>query len=321
MSVKINRTPTDREWKLFTIFGSKKNYFSTETYFRESFFDGYEVIGDNFADLMVRTAVVVLKPEVFASGKARAVISLIEKYDFRLKAFSTVKYDRLKIRETWRYQYSEATIDRMSLVDHLYCLGDAMILFFEDTSSVIRMPASARLHKLNGASEARLRTADNLRSIIRIPNGVIRLFHIPDEPADIIREMGILFEREQRLSLYNQLRSDSRADNKLLNEAVTELESQHPLHDFSLDTAWNNIIASSNDEKFISEIENLKEQVEKQEIVGWDDVYSLLKKHNCSIYDILTVASYVLKQDVDYEFHLIDGDALRGWDPTFFAEH
>ncbi|SYA67488.1 Uncharacterised protein [Klebsiella pneumoniae] len=41
MSVKINRTPTDREWKLFTIFGSKKNYFSTETYFRESFFDGY----------------------------------------------------------------------------------------------------------------------------------------------------------------------------------------------------------------------------------------------------------------------------------------
>lgn len=150
---------------------------------------------------------------------------------------------------------------------------------------------------------------------------IIRLFHIPDEPADIIREMGILFEREQRLSLYNQLRSDSRADNKLPDEAVTELESQHPLHDFSLDTAWNNIIASSNDEKFISEIEKLKEQVEKQKIVGWEDVFSLLKKHNCSIYDILTVASYVLKQDVDYEFHLIDGNALRGWDPTFFAEH
>lgn len=320
MPVKINCTPSDREWKLLTIFGSKKSYFSTETYFRESFFDGHDVGGENIVNLMVRTAVVVLKPEIFASGKTRDVINLIERYDFKLKAFSTVKYDRLKIRETWRYQYSEATIDRMSLVDHLYCLGDAMLLFFEDTSPVLTKPASARLHKLKGASEARLRTPDTLRSIIRIPNGVIRLFHVPDEPADIIREMGILFDRDQRLLIYNQLCSPSSINTKHLEATIAQLESQHPSHDFSLETAWKNILRKSNDVVFSSQIEKLQQQVANHEEIGWEDIYSLLKENDCCIYDILTVATHVLKQDVDYEFHLIDGDALRGWDPASFIE-
>lgn len=320
MPVKINCTPSDREWKLLTIFGSKKNYFSTETYFRESFFDGHEIVGENFVNLMVRTAVVILKPEIFASGKAREVINLIEKHHFTLKAFSTFKYDRLKIRETWRYQYSEATIDRMSLVDHLYCLGDAMLLFFEDTSPVLHKPASARLHKLKGASEARLRTPDTLRSIIQIPNGVIRFFHVPDEPADIIREMGILFERDQRFLIYSQLYTTSRIDTKQLETTITELESQHPRHDFSLKTAWKNIAKKSNNTVFATHIEKLQKQVANCEEIGWEDVYSLLKANNFCIYDILTIATHVLKQDVDYEFHLIDGDALRGWDPASFID-
>lgn len=320
MPVKINCIPSDKEWKFLTIFGSKKNYFSTETYFRESFFDGYEIFGETFVNQMVRKAVVVLKPEIFASGKARYIINLIERYDFKLKAFSTVKYDRLKIRETWRYQYSEATIDRMSLVDHLYCLGDAMLLFFEDTSQVLTKPASARLHKLKGASEARLRTPDTLRSIIDIPNGVIRLFHVPDEPADIIREIGILFERDQRFLIYRKLCSPSYVNTKQLEEAITKLESQHPRHDFSLKTAWCNISQKSSDTFFITQIEKLKQQVANREEIGWEDVYNLLKEKDCCIYDILAIAAHALKQNVDYEFHLIDGDALRGWDPASFIE-
>lgn len=320
MSVKINHVPTDREWKQLTIFGSKKNYFSTETYFRESFFDGHDVIGENFVNMMVRTAVVVLKPEVFATRKASDVISLIEKYNFKLKAFTTVSYDRLKIRETWRYQYSEATIDRMSLVDHLYCLGDALLLFFEDTSPEITMPASARLHKLKGASEERLRTADTLRSIIKIPNGVIRLFHIPDEPADIIREIGILMGRDQRISLYSRLNQPSRTNPEQLASTISGLEAQHPWHDFSLKTAWKNIVEKNNDAMFSVQMQKLQRQVEDNQETGWEDVYNLLMENNCDIYDILTIASYVLKQDVDYEFHLIDGDALRGWDATYFKQ-
>ncbi|MCO4313302.1 nucleoside-diphosphate kinase [Pectobacterium versatile] len=320
MSIKINQKPTDKEWKSFTIFGSKKNSFSTETYFRESYFDGYQILGDQFLNIITRTAVVVLKPEVFAARRAMDVIRLIEKYDFRIKLGLSVKYNRHKIRETWRYQYSEATIDRMCLVDHLYCLGDALVLFFEDTSREISMPASARLHKLKGASEERLRTAESLRSIIKIPNGVIRFFHIPDEPADIIREIGILFSNSERVSLYQSLKEKNPTNLENINILIDNLENQHPKYDFSLNKAWSNVLsfASGNVQK--NNIYALKEKIESGDVTGWEDVYNLLSSMGCNIYDILSIASCAIKQDVDYEFHLIDGDALRGWDSSYFQK-
>ncbi|OMQ20872.1 nucleoside-diphosphate kinase [Serratia oryzae] len=321
MVIKCNKIPSDKDWKRLSIFGSKKNYFNTETYFRESWFDGYQEFSTDFTNKLTRLAVVVLKPEVFAARRARDVLMLIERHNFKLRVAYKVKYNRHKIRETWRYQYSEATIDRMSLVDHLYCLGDAMMVIFEDVSPEITMPASARLHKLKGASEERLRTAESLRSIVKIPNGVVRFFHIPDEPADIVREFGILFDRQNRFNIYQDIKSSLVHDYSFIDEMISTLESQHTEHDFCLAKSWDNILSNIHGykEDKIELILDLKNKVDAREEVGWEDIYKLLSSCNCNIYDIITIASHVIKQDVDDEFHLIDGDALRGWDSRYFS--
>lgn len=159
-----------------------------------------------------------------------------------------------------------------------------------------------------------------LRSIIKIPNGVIRLFHIPDEPSDIIREIGILMGLDYKVSLYSRLNEPSRAVPEQLASTISGLEAQHPRHDFSLKKDWKNISEKNNDPVFSAQIKTLQRQVENNQETGWEDVYSLLTENNCDIYDILTIASYVLKQDVGYEFHLIDRDTLRGWDATYFKQ-
>ncbi len=321
MTVKCNQIPSMKEWKYLSIFGSKKNYFNSETYFRESWFDGYSIIGDSLTNKLVRTAAVIFKPEVFSARRTKEIINLIEKYNFKAILAFKIKYNRHKIRETWRYQYSEATIDRMSLVDHLYCLGDSLIVFFEDTSKDIKMPASPRLHKLKGASEERLRTEESLRSIIKIPNGVIRFFHIPDEPADIVREIGIMFGRSQRLKIYESLKDSNFHERNHIEKLIYELESQHEINSFDLRSSWESILSSaeSSNDELKKQIFDLKQRVDDHDEIGWDDIFSILSAANCNIYDILTIASNVIKQNVDYEFHLIDGDALRGWaDRNFY---
>lgn len=313
MAIRSNQIPTNKEWRFLTIFGSKKRYFNTETYFRESWFDGYSIAGDQLLNKLVRTAVVIFKPEVFATDKTKSIVKLIEKYDFKFKSAYITKFNKFKIREVWRYQYSEATIDRMELVDNLYCLGDALFMFFEDTSSHLDMPTSARLHRLKGASEERLRSKDSLRSIIKIPNGVIRFFHISDEPADIIREIGIMFNREERLKIYKDLINENCSiKNEELFMTISSLEKQHPKTSFNVDECWEKVLKHP-DYNATSGLLDLKSAFDNGIFVGWNDIYIPLRKINMDIYDILTIASHMIQQDVDDEFHLIDGDALRGW--------
>ncbi|KAB8029193.1 nucleoside-diphosphate kinase [Fluviispira multicolorata] len=320
MAIKCNQIPSNKDWKFLSIFGSKKNYFTTETYFRESWFDGFSIFENNLTNKLVRTATVVFKPEAFSARRTSDIINLIEKYNFKATLAFKIKYNRHKIRETWRYQYSEATIDRMSLIDHLYCLGDSLIVFFEDTSIDIKIPASARLHKLKGASEERLRTDESLRSIIKIPNGVIRYFHIPDEPADIVREIGIMFDRPQRLNIFESLKTSKTHERSHIEKLICELESQHETNSFDLGSSWNRVLfaAQFTNDELKKQIFDLKRRVDNHDEIGWEDIFNTLSAAKCNIYDILTIASNVIKQDVDYEFHLIDGDALRGWDDRTF---
>lgn len=319
MVIKSNALPSDKDWRYLSIFGSKKRYFNTETYFRESWFDADSIANNNFLRKLIRSAVVILKPEVFATEKALSIVKLIEQYNFRLKAAYITRLGKFQIREIWRYQYSEATIDRMTLVDHLYSLGDTLFTIFEDTSSDLIMPASARLNQLKGASEERLRSQESLRSIIKIPNGVIRLFHISDEPADIIREIGILFDRDERIKIYKDMMAYDRSiTEEQLLEIIHNLKTQHIPTSFDALSCWDRIL-SNPQYKNIPELIELKEKFDKKEFVGWDDIYFPLKEVQINIYDILTIASHMIQQDVDNEFQLIDGDALRGWKDRNFS--
>lgn len=199
------------------------------------------------------------------------------------------------------------------MVDNLYCLGDALFMIFEDTLSNLDMPASARLHRLKGASEERLRSKDSLRSIIKIPNGVIRFFHISDEPADIIREIGIMFNREERLKIYKDLINENYSiNNDELFNTISSLEKQHPKTSFNVDECWKKVLEHPA-YNITPELLELKNAFDNGIFLGWNDIYIPLRKINMDIYNILTIASHMIQQDVDDEFHLIDGDALRGW--------
>lgn len=322
MAVRCNIVPTDKQWKQLTIFGQKKTYFTKETYFRESWHDGYGCHGLELTNILRRIALVTIKPEALIARKAIKTVELLEKNGFDPIHAERIRYDRLTIREVWRYQFNEATIDRMELVDNLYGLGDGLMIFFVDRAP-LPMPASARLHKLKGASEARLRSAESLRSQLEIPNGVIRFLHVPDEPADIVRELGIFFTRRQRSLIYQQLGKNQWESNTPLNTTIQQLENETCMHDFKLAPVWERLLASAEKQSGTAyqEISRIQQLCNESNVVGWEDIYLPLSNIGVDIKDIVAIASNVIKQDVDDEYHLIDQDALRGWDPVLFSDH
>lgn len=317
MAIRNNCIPSASDWKRLTIFGQKKAYFSTETYFRESWFDADNILGTDAIKTLHRLAVIVFKPDAIAARKCKIAMDLLIDRGFVPIATRRIQYNRHVTREIWRYQFSEATIDRLELVDDLYTIGDALMVILWDSSAELEVPASARLHQLKGASEKHKRSNDSLRTRLDAPNGVIRFIHVPDEPADIVREFGIIFSREERREVYEAIRTRVRTEEDEVVAQIEALESSSERCDFSIDETWVRVLAASKDADSVMRdiIQELFHSSQNGVEVGLEDIVGPLRKLGVHRNDVLTIATTLIKQDVEGEFHLIDGDALRGWDP------
>ena len=63
------------------------------------------------------------------------------------------------------------------------------------------MPATVRLSNLKGGPDAATRGAGSLRSALRSANRLFTFVHTADEPADIVRELAVFFDRDERRRL------------------------------------------------------------------------------------------------------------------------
>lgn len=211
-----------------------------EVFFRQAWDDVRYTFGRAAEAKMQRLAVMMFKPDALVGRRVRPALSFLAEHGFRPTTWEWIGLDRMLINTIWRFQWNVATVDRLELSELLFCATESLLVYFEDDAPRDDLPSTVRLLGLKGPGRVDLQLPHHLRSAIRTPNRVMSMIHAPDEPIDLVRELGILFDGRRRRALLNRLSANSSLDGgHALDALVRSRESAIRHHDLD----WHRSIA------------------------------------------------------------------------------
>jgi hypothetical protein len=190
-----------------TVLPEKARRYRDEIFCRESWRDIETVAGDRARELLFCQGLILFKPDALAGGVVEDALAILEELDFEPVAGAVVQLDRLATRWLWLYRFNVASIGRVWLHDRINCSGPSLLVALRDRRAVLGegIPASVRLTDCKGPSRPERRRADQLRTRLGVGDRLLNFVHTSDEPADVMRELGILLPRAERRSLLLQI--------------------------------------------------------------------------------------------------------------------
>jgi hypothetical protein len=93
-------------------------------------------------------------------------------------------------------------------------------------------------------SAARPRLPQHIRTRIRAGDGLLNNIHSPDEPADLVRELGVLLNREDVRAIASAFRSARRGPS-IVEPFARHLYERTPQHDLDVDEVIARIEAAA----------------------------------------------------------------------------
>jgi hypothetical protein len=202
----VARLDRDGDWLGLTTVREKFEILAADAAFRESWQIAVEVLGDRAMSILQRIALVTIRPEAVLTGQVQTCLDYLERHDFEVGAVRPMRYHRLTIRDVWRYQWNVASLDSMRITDLVHRLAPAVLLVLFDRSATPSVPAACRFTGLKGTSRPDGRRPEHLRSVLGAPNQIMVMVHAPDEPMDLVRELGVLFGQTDLFRMYNRFR-------------------------------------------------------------------------------------------------------------------
>jgi hypothetical protein len=282
-------------WQWLTAAPQKPPLFRGDLYFRESWADAVDVLAARLPEALQRFALLNVKPDAVVGRRMRRILDFALAQGFRPLCASPLQLTRHSMRELWRYDWDIYPVDRLAFCSYWYTSADILMFIFEDAAPSAMTPASVRLSRLKGSSLPEQRRASDLRSVLGSPNKVLNFVHVADDPADMVRELGIFLDRGQRRALWRDLLRLSGGDHTdEVGAQIAQLEQRTPAHDLSFASALERLLrAGVIDRAAASQIERT---VSRGGRLTWDEVCALVDPCDPRVdrWDFICIASSVI---------------------------
>jgi len=188
----------------------KKYHYSCESYFQESYTD-FKLENIDLNNTKKNISYIILKPDFFVSDKLALLEDVIEQLPCKVIGVFEIQFSRYSIRELWRYEYNNSKIDRYSLIDKLLTTGPSIFLLLkkEIKDDINDFSHQMTMLKKNN-KDKNLLNGKSIREYLNTYTGTFNFIHSPDEFIDFIREIGVLFEKTQRIQICNAIKKDTK---------------------------------------------------------------------------------------------------------------
>lgn len=198
--------PDEPGW--LTASAAKARAYRDDVWTRESWRDAV-LTTSQCEQVLRRHTYLLIKPESFATRQAGRLLHEVRRRGFSTVGAVPVTLDRQSLRILWQYQLNSAPLATLAAVDLVVAAGPtvAVVLREDGPDPDIRSSASSRLAAMKGSTHGP-RHPEDLRVLLGGSVPLFSFLHVPDEPADLVRELGIWFGRAARLSLYSLLASE-----------------------------------------------------------------------------------------------------------------
>jgi nucleoside diphosphate kinase len=184
----------------------KRRFYGLDLYFREGWEDLTAVgSAEEVRSWLECHTLLLCKPDAVAGRELEAVFSWLARQGATVVAAEVVAGDRHVIRALWEFQWNIATRDRRDVTELFMALAPMLLL-------VVRMPedalpAAVRVADLKGSANVSDRAPHQLRSSLTTVNYILNGVHSPDEPADVVRELSVLLDEQQRRRIVQAIRT------------------------------------------------------------------------------------------------------------------
>ncbi|GII77162.1 hypothetical protein Sru01_21440 [Sphaerisporangium rufum] len=187
---------------------AKRALYAADTYFREVLEDlraACAADGGSVRRFCHDHTLLLFKPDAAVARKMRPGLELVAARGFSVVAATPVTMNRHSIRALWQYGYPAASRDRRDAADLYMTAGDCLLVLLARPGHA--RPASVLLSQEKGPARPEDCRPGQLRHELGGTGYQLNLLHAPDEPADLLRELGVLCDAPARALLYRQARA------------------------------------------------------------------------------------------------------------------
>jgi nucleoside diphosphate kinase len=292
---------------------SKRALFAADSYFLDSWEDARRVVGDRLPGFLESRTAVLLKPDAVAARKLHPAIDALREYGFAVVAATTCRIDRHKARAFWHYQWNAATRDRRDLADLMLSATDSLFLVLRLPAG--QLPASVALSELKGSADPVSERAGKLRHALGSEAFLLNFVHTADEPADVVRELGIVAGPEEREALYRS----AAAGDELAERAralADSLYEQAPAQELRLAATLDRVRATVDGlAGETAELRDMLAQVELGRFRDWRAVDERVRRAGGRIerWDLITLGAFLMSPTDTSRAPVIPGVSAADW--------
>lgn len=167
----------------------------TDTYFLESV-EQLSRLGADVESFALRHGLLFLKPDAIVARAVEPTLQWLADNGFRVVSARTVAANGHFVRSLWYFQWNIASAERRTLADLLLNVSSSLLLVVTDAAD--ELPTSVRLTERKGPTAPSKRQPGHLRHLLGGGTYLLNMVHTPDDPADVVRELGIYFTEHER---------------------------------------------------------------------------------------------------------------------------
>jgi hypothetical protein len=183
---------------------AKRRRFEQESYLQEALVE-FEKLAGGRPGTLENKSFIVFKPDAAPVRCVKPCMDVLGEHGIRPISVNLFTFDRLMLRELWRYELNIATYARYPAIDALLTHAPSLFVLLECDSGTREEGLAEFVSAVKGPSQVERRQAHHLRSRIGARDGVLNHIHAPAETIDVLREIAILFDRPERRSLLEKL--------------------------------------------------------------------------------------------------------------------
>jgi len=285
--------PSPLAWAEMSSDPKRRDELALNPYFRECWKDFLELTSPDVPYCLKRYALLVFKPESVVGRRMTEALRYLDRHGFHPVGIARFRHSRHTVINLRSYsperQYSSAWIQ---LAGAVYPSVDTMLLVLRDDITNEESNASGRLSQLKGPV-GHSKPGD-LRSVLRSPNRTLNFVHSADEPADMVREIGLLLDRSARRDLIHQVLASGEHGTVLdtVRDAVFALEQSSQVHDFCF--AGSLARVSRVRSLACQDRQRLEEAATDGPKLNWDELTSMVDPTTIDAWDFASIACTTL---------------------------
>jgi nucleoside diphosphate kinase len=217
----------------------KRQLYSVDTYFRDSWEDLSRLARTEADPVTSRHAFLLLKPDAVVRRRLTVALDWLTARGWIVVHAHRFRVNRWAVRAFWQYQWNTATRDRREMADSYMAATDSLVLILR--AGIDQGWATSALTRVKGVSDPIECRPGSLRHALGTLNQQLNLVHTADEPADLVREVGICCTAAERATVYRAM-ADRIDAAETAYRLAARMEAEQEELDLSLDATVHRVI-------------------------------------------------------------------------------